>query len=316
MGAGGQDAGCPSRATSRASEASIRAASNGVSRITSAVARMSSGHPVGSGDPDGEPVDPAGITRRPEHGERVRVAAVIPKANDRRRFKLREQPFHRLSLAACGARTEVHHETAPVMRQVVARQLAIDRLDRRHDGGPGGHTILGLANVERDRRPLRLDEQPRRAPEDFGHACRQVRRRFQRRFVAGLECDGQPFGPAAAGIAAVLEPVIAQVLDPAHANPRRDIGDRPTGENGDGQPIRSRCGEPGQAAQRDARERDDPRRSRVARSFGQGAVEVGHHEQTARSSHERGQPRDRPVGGCDGQGRTSTPGRMVCSPKP
>ena len=100
--------------------------------------------------------------------EGVRIAAVVAEGDHARGPNLGQQALHRLALAASVARPEVHDEPPSIVREVVRGELAVDGLDGRLDGGASGDPVLGLANVERDRGPLALDEQPGGRPSSSG----------------------------------------------------------------------------------------------------------------------------------------------------
>jgi hypothetical protein len=105
-----------------------------------------------------------------------------------------------------------------------------------------------------------------------------------------------------------LQAVVAQVDDPADPDAARDVGGGPAGEDGHGEAVGVGRREPGQPADGSTGERDDRRRTRIARALGEGAVEVGDDEQATRSRAEPGDRSDRGLGrtGLDrrGLGRT------------
>ena len=109
---------------------------------------------------------------------------------------------------------------------------------------------------------------------------------------------------------------------PPTRDSRGDVRDGPPGQHRDVEPVRPGRGDGGEPPQRPAGARLDPRRTRVARAGGQRAVEVGDHQERRARGHQaierggdRGRRRDGVGRGARRYGETSTPGRMVVSPR-
>src|SRR4029078_1992628 len=94
---------------------------------------------------------------------------------------------------------------------IVPWQLPVGLGDGRDDRGTGGGPIVGLADVERDRGALALDEQPGRVTEQVGDAGREALGGLEARFVAGTERRHDPGRATTARVRAVLQPVVTQV---------------------------------------------------------------------------------------------------------
>ena len=138
------------------------------------------GGAVRAGDADGQAVDRPRASGGPKDREGIGVAEVVAERDHRDRAQLPEQAAERLTLTAGRPRSQVDHQPATVVGQVVRRQLAIDGLDRRFDRRARGDPILGLADVERDGRALTLDEQPGSANPAPGNPIGEDRGRCPR----------------------------------------------------------------------------------------------------------------------------------------
>ena len=101
--------------------------------------------------------------------EPVRVADIVAKGHDRGRSLAGQQLLERLALATRRSRPQVDDEPPAIVAELVGRQLAVDLLDRGLDGGARRGPVVGLADMERHRRSLSLDEQPCRPAEHRRH---------------------------------------------------------------------------------------------------------------------------------------------------
>ena len=109
------------------------------------------GHPVRAGDRHGEAVgDPPFIAGRAQHREAIGVAQVVAEGHDGRRPEVREEPLEGLAFPARRARPQVDHKTAPVVREVVLRELVVHLGDGGLHGGARRDPVVGLADMERD----------------------------------------------------------------------------------------------------------------------------------------------------------------------
>ena len=332
-------------ATARASADKRRAASSGASSTTSADARTSSGTPRG-------PVTPIA---RPSHVPLLRAARRTPNASASLESspnattvagsELREKCLHRLAFATRGPGPEIDDESAPVVGEIVRRQVPLGVLDRRFDGGPGCQGVVRLANVERHRRALALDEEPGRVAEEDGDAIRETGRGLVRVLVAGGERGDDARRAGAARIRPALQTMITEIDDPAHAHPGRYIGRGPAGEDRDADAFGMGGCDTDEPAESALGERHDARGARVARRLRECAVEVCDNKEppgprreserdgpcparrsrsTGRRAHGVGAsltdrsigPDDSPVGSGRGQGLTLTRGVIELSPTP
>jgi hypothetical protein len=149
-----------------------------------------------------------------------------------------------------------------VLQSVVRQALAsLHRGDGGQHGGPRRDDVGRLAEVERDRRALLLDEEPCRIAEPSGDVDAERGRAFDERLERRVDADPQTLRSIAPSEHPRLEAVIAVVGEPTDAYPPGDIEGRPTGQDGDQQPLR-----PGAASRaRAVAGRPVPRaRSRVA----------------------------------------------------
>ena len=194
------------------------------------------------------PHRPAVVPSRPDRVEGVRIAEVVPERDDRPGLVTGDQALDRLPLATGIAGPHVDHGTPAIRPQAVVGETepGFDRGDRVEDGRPGHRDVVGLADVERDRRALALDEEPGRPAELLGDARRQGLGRDAVGLEAGLDDGGDGVGRPASIEPRRLQAVIAQVLDAADPGPGRDVRDGPPGEDGHVQPARPRGGDPGQ----------------------------------------------------------------------
>jgi hypothetical protein len=178
--------------------------------------------------------------------------------------------------------------------EVVRRQFGIGRCDRRLDRRPGNRRVVGLADVERDRRSLPFDEQPARAAQELGHAPGQALGRCVGRLVAGSERGRDAARAGTARVGPGLQPVVAEIGDPADPGPGGHVGRGPAGQHDDRHAVRSRGRDRGQPSQGSLGERDDARRARIARRNRERAVEVGHDEESPRAGGQAAHERRRP----------------------
>ena len=193
----------------------------------------------------------------------------------------------------------------------------LDRRDRHEDLRPGRGDVVRLADVERDRSALALDEQPRRASELLGDARCERLGGDAVGLEAGLDDGGDGVRRPAPVQPRGLQAVVAEILDAPDPGPGRHVGHRAPGEDGGVQPARPRGRDAGQPAQRPTSAGIDARRRGVARAGGQRAVEVGDEQQWPRRGHEPVERRgDRSrIARRLAQGVTSTPGRIVWTPR-
>ena len=153
----------------------------------------------------------------------------------------RDEPRGRLALAAGVARPQVDHGAPAIRLEAVVAEAGprLHGLDGREDRRARRGDVVGLADMERHGRSLALDEQPRRRPE----LERDTRgQRLGVRRVAlepGLRRD-RDWAAGAAREPAVLEPVVAEVVDAADARALGDVRDRPPRQHRDVEPFRPR----------------------------------------------------------------------------
>ena len=160
------------------------------------------------------PVDRPGVARRAEDREPVGVAQVVAEGHDRRRPELRQQALERPRAcrrrSAAGGRRPAGRGSgrarAPAAR---GRRSSMAATTAARAGDP----VVGLADVERDRRALALDEQPGRPAEHLGDArWRAVSAGSTRRLVAGrgTSSRGGTGGRRRANVPA-LQAVVAEI---------------------------------------------------------------------------------------------------------
>ena len=171
--------------------------------------------------------------------EGVRVAQVVAERDGRAGPRRGHEPFGRLALAAGVARPHVDDAAAAIRLQaVVAEAVAgLDGLDRGEHRRARRGDVVGLADVERDGRPLALHEQPRRRAE-LDHDPGGQRLGVRRVALEPRLRRDRDRAAAAAREPPVLEAVVAEVVDAADARPRGDVSDGPPGQDRD----RSRSG--------------------------------------------------------------------------
>jgi hypothetical protein len=131
---------------------------------------------------------------------------------------------------------------------------------------------------------------------------------------------------------AALDPMVAQVRQPAHTHAAGHVQGGAAREDRERQPVRAPAGDPGQAPQRVASGRQDRRRHRIRGDLRQRPVEVAHDEEPAGRGGQRadgghgplygGGVRidDEPLGTAAAgdphvHGFTVTPGRIAWSPR-
>ena len=246
-----------------------------------------------AGDRHGETVEGAGGACVAQDREAIGVADVIAEGHDGVRPQVAEQPRERLALAAGRAGPQVDDEAAAVVGQLVRRQLGVDGLDRPLDRRSRGDPIVGLSDVEGDRRTLALDEQPGGTPEHLRHPARQGLGGFDRASVVAAERGGESGRVAAARERPRLEAVVAEVDDATDADPGRHVERGPAGQDGHGGTVGMAGRDTGDPAQGATGERHDGRGTRVTRPLRERAVEVGHDQEAARPLRETGDRGDR-----------------------
>ena len=236
-----------------------------------------------------QPIDPR-AARVPHGLERVHVTELVAEDDDRAGPLTGEQALHGLALATGGAWPQVHDRSpAVVFEAVVIDPIArLDGGDRGHDGRPRGRDVVGLADVERDGRTFAFHEQPPGVAELVRHPGRQALCRVGVHLEPRLGRDPDALRVAAAREPAMLQPMVAQVLDPADPDAGRDVGHDPAGQDDDRDASGPLDGEPRQPAQGPLRDGVDRGGARVSRAGRERSVEVDHDEQRWRGGHEPG----------------------------
>ncbi len=239
-------------------------------------------------DRDRQPVRQAGGAGGQHRVEGVRVAEVVAERHDPARPVAFDQALDRLALATGVTRPQVHHGPAAVRPQAVVGETepSLDRGDRVEHRRPGSRDVVRLADMERDRGALALDEQPRRPPELVGDTRGERLGRDAVGLEPGLDGGRDPVRRAAPIEPGRLQAVVAEILDAADPGTRCDIRDGPPGQDGHVQAAGPGVRDPGQASERAPGARVDGRRRGVARAGRQRAVEIRDDEQGCRRRHE------------------------------
>ena len=239
------------------------------------------------------------LARREDGIERIDVAHLVAQDDDPTRLMPRDEQLDGFSLAAGEAWPQVDDRASAIWREaVVVESLAgLDRADGLEHRRSSSRDIGGLPDVERDRRSLSLDEQPRRAAKLRSHADRQD---LGGRVLAGergIALGAQHRHPTVTRERRALEAVVAEVFHAPDPHPGGDVGDDPTREDDDHEAARPVGRETREGAQRALTERLDDRSSGVAGATREGPVEVGDHEKRRRGCDQG------PDGGVDSRRR-------------
>lgn len=220
--------------------------------------------------------------------ERVHVTQLVAEDHDSARPLTIQQSRHRLALAARVVRSQVHDGPTAVMHEAVVREAltGLDGRDGCQDGVPGHGHVAGLADMEGDRGSLALDEQPRWVVEFRGDSRRQPLRRVPMSLEARLAANPQRGRTTSTAHPAMLQSVVAQILDPANPDPGSDIQHGSPGQDDRPDPRRTRFAQARQDAQGALRNRVDGSGAGIARAGRERPVEVRHEEERRASSHE------------------------------
>ena len=249
----------------------------------------------GDRDPDRPPATARAVAARPvsvpscdDRLERVDVAQLVAQRQDAAWAVPIDEPCHGLPLASGLARPQVHDGAAAVVGEAMDEpQTALDDLDGRHDRGPRRRNIVGLPDVERDRRPLAFDEQPGGGNQRLLDTGREGLGRVTVDVVGRVGRRDQPLRTGTAREDAVLEPVVAEILHAADPDACRDVGHDPPGQDGHVEAVGPCRGDATETAQRTLGERLDPRDCRVARADREGAVEIDDDEERRSRGDQR-----------------------------
>ncbi len=235
------------------------------------------------------------------HRERLRIGSIVADDQRGRRSVTLEKPRDGISLRPGPLRPELHDPPAVQASESRATEGRWEPrgclVEGSQDPRPGGHVVLGGPEVERDGRTFRFDEQPRRAVEQPGHLVTQPSRNGAMPGKARVFGHNQSFGSNPHRQIPALDPVVAQVGQPANPDAAGHVQRGSPREDRDRQPPRTQPDDPGEAAERPAGRRQDRRRRRVEGDRRQRPVEVAHDKERAGRGGERANGVHRPDDG-------------------
>ena len=158
---------------------------------------------------------------------------------------------------------------------------------RGEDPGAGSRGIGGGPEVERNRGSLGLHVEPLGIGEQSRDVVAETLRDCAMRGEARVVGHPEPLGGGAHGKIPTLDPVVAEVGQPADTDAAGDVQGGAARQDGEREPVGPSASNTGQPSQREAGGREDRRRRGVGGDRRQRPIEVAHHEEPAGHPGER-----------------------------